>query len=49
MPGLRPFALAVVACALLSGCVQYDVGRLAGDETAGRNNDTLGRPSPASS
>jgi Peptidase family M28 len=42
MPGLRPLALAVVACALLSGCVQYDVGRLAGDDTAGRNNNTAG-------
>jgi hypothetical protein len=29
-------------CALLAGCSQYDVARLAGDETAGRNNGTAG-------
>jgi Peptidase family M28 len=39
----RRLALAAVAaCAVLTGCAQYDVGRLAGDETAGRNNGTAG-------
>ena len=33
---------AVVACVLAGGCAQYDVVRLAGDETAGRNNGTPG-------
>ena len=30
------------ACALLSGCTVIDVAHLAGDDTAGRNNDTAG-------
>lgn len=42
MPGLRPLALVVVVCAFLSGCTQYDIARLAGDDTAGRNNNTNG-------
>jgi hypothetical protein len=31
-----------LACAVLAGCTQYDVGKLAGDSTAGRNNGTAG-------
>jgi Zn-dependent M28 family amino/carboxypeptidase len=31
-----------LACAALAGCAQYDVGNLAGDSTAGRNNGTAG-------
>ena len=33
---------AVAICAILGGCTQYDLGRLAGDDTNGRNNDTPG-------
>jgi acetylornithine deacetylase/succinyl-diaminopimelate desuccinylase-like protein len=32
----------VAVCAFLSGCAQYDVSRLAGDDTAGRDNGTPG-------
>jgi hypothetical protein len=32
----------VAVCAFVSGCSQYDVGRLAGDATAGRDNGTPG-------
>src|SRR6185503_2254855 len=42
---MRRLALCVAAlavCALVSGCTQYDIGRLAGDDTAGRNNGTAG-------
>lgn len=42
MPGLRPLALALAACALLAGCAQQDIARLAGDATEGRNNNTAG-------
>jgi Peptidase family M28 len=38
----RPCALAVALLALLTGCAQYDIARLAGDDTAGRNNGTAG-------
>jgi hypothetical protein len=31
-----------VGCAFVSGCAQYDLVRLAGDETAGRDNGTPG-------
>jgi hypothetical protein len=31
-----------VACVLLSGCAQYDLARLAGDATQGRQNGTAG-------
>ena len=31
-----------LACAALAGCAQFDVGNLAGDSTAGRNNGTAG-------
>ena len=34
--------VAMALCAVLGGCAQYDVGRLAGDETAGRDNGTPG-------
>jgi Peptidase family M28 len=34
--------LAFAACALLAGCAPVDVRRLAGDDTAGRNNNTAG-------
>ena len=34
--------VAVAVCAVLCGCTQYDVGRLAGDATGGRNNGTPG-------
>jgi Zn-dependent M28 family amino/carboxypeptidase len=34
--------LAFVACALIAGCSPVDVRRLAGDDTAGRNNNTPG-------
>jgi hypothetical protein len=34
--------VAVAVCAVLCGCAQYDVGRLAGDATDGRNNGTPG-------
>jgi hypothetical protein len=33
---------AVAICAILGGCTQYDLGRLAGDDTNGRNNNTPG-------
>ena len=33
---------AVAICAILGGCTQYDLGRLAGDDTDGRNNNTPG-------
>jgi hypothetical protein len=32
----------VAVCAALTGCAQYDLARLAGDDTAGRNNGTPG-------
>jgi Peptidase family M28 len=35
-------AVAIASCALLAGCTQYDLARLAGDDTAGRNNNTPG-------
>jgi hypothetical protein len=38
---LRACVLAAAVCAI-SGCTQYDVARLAGDETAGRDNNTPG-------
>ncbi len=38
---LRAF-VAIAACALLAGCAAIDVRRLAGDDTAGRNNNTAG-------
>jgi peptidase M28-like protein len=31
-----------LACAVLSGCTRYDIGRLSSDGTAGRNNGTAG-------
>ena len=34
--------LALTACLVLSSCTRYDLGRLAGDDTAGRNNNTAG-------
>lgn len=34
--------LAVAACAVLSSCTRYDLAKLAGDDTAGRNNNTPG-------
>jgi hypothetical protein len=34
--------VAIAACALLAGCAAVDVRRLAGDDTAGRNNNTPG-------
>ncbi len=34
--------VAIAACALLAGCAAVDVRRLAGDDTAGRNNNTAG-------
>jgi hypothetical protein len=34
--------LAVALCATLAGCAQYDLVRLAGDDTAGRNNGSAG-------
>jgi hypothetical protein len=39
---MRRLGVALVACALLAGCTQYDLARLAGDDTAGRNNNTAG-------
>jgi len=39
---LRLCVLAFAACLVLSSCTQYDIGRLAGDDTAGRNNGTPG-------
>jgi hypothetical protein len=39
-PGL--FVVALLACVALSSCTQYDLAKLAGDETAGRNNNTAG-------
>jgi Peptidase family M28 len=38
----RASILAAVLCAALTGCTQYDLVRLAGDDTAGRNNNTAG-------
>jgi hypothetical protein len=38
----RPVCLAVLVVALLTGCAQHDLVRLAGDNTAGRNNGTAG-------
>ena len=38
----RLWIVAVALCAALSGCAQYDIGRLAGDDTNGRNNGTPG-------
>ncbi len=32
----------LVAIAVLTGCAQYDIARIAGDATEGRNNDTPG-------
>ena len=40
---------AVAICAILGGCTQYDLGRLAGDDTNGRNNDPQAPRSPANS
>ena len=34
--------VAIATCALLAGCAAVDVRRLAGDDTAGRNNNTPG-------
>lgn len=34
--------LVLAACAALSSCAQYDLARLAGDDTAGRDNGTAG-------
>jgi hypothetical protein len=39
---VRLCAIVVAICALLTGCAQYDIARLAGDDTAGRNNGTAG-------
>jgi acetylornithine deacetylase/succinyl-diaminopimelate desuccinylase-like protein len=39
---LALFALTLAAGAALTGCTQYDLARLAGDDTAGRNNNTAG-------
>jgi hypothetical protein len=39
---LRLCIAGAAVCALLAGCSQYDVARLAGDETGGRNNGTSG-------
>jgi hypothetical protein len=39
---LRLCIAGAVLCALVAGCSQYDVVRLAGDETAGRDNGTPG-------
>jgi Peptidase family M28 len=36
------WVLALTACAVLSSCTKYDLAKLAGDETAGRNNNTAG-------
>ena len=38
----RLCTLAVAVCVVLTGCAQYDIARLAGDDTAGRNNGTAG-------
>jgi hypothetical protein len=38
----RPACLALALAALLTGCAQVDLVRLAGDDTAGRNNGTAG-------
>jgi hypothetical protein len=38
----RLWIVAVALCAALSGCAQYDISRLAGDDTNGRNNGTPG-------
>ena len=38
----RLWIVAVALCAALSGCAQYDIGRLAGDDTNGRDNGTPG-------
>ena len=38
----RLWIVAVALCAALSGCAQYDIGQLAGDDTNGRNNGTPG-------
>jgi hypothetical protein len=37
-PLSSPCIVAVAFCAVLCGCTQYDVGQLAGDGTAGRDN-----------
>jgi peptidase M28-like protein len=42
MPKRALWLLALIACAVLSSCTQYDLAKLAGDETAGRNNNTAG-------
>jgi hypothetical protein len=42
MRRLAPCIAALAVCALVSGCTQYDIGRLAGDATAGRDNGTAG-------
>jgi Zn-dependent M28 family amino/carboxypeptidase len=42
---MRRWALciaALAACAVATGCTRYDVARLAGNETAGRDNGTAG-------
>jgi hypothetical protein len=41
-PRSSPCIVAVAVCAVLCGCTQYDVSRLAGDGTAGRDNGTPG-------
>jgi hypothetical protein len=38
----RLCTVAVAVCVALTGCAQYDIARLAGDDTAGRNNGTAG-------
>jgi hypothetical protein len=42
MRRLAPCIAVLAVCALVSGCTQYDIGRLAGDATAGRDNGTAG-------
>jgi len=42
MRRLAPCIAALAVCALVSGCTQYDIGRLASDATAGRDNGTAG-------
>jgi hypothetical protein len=42
MARLSLVILASAACVVLSSCTQYDLARLAGDDTAGRNNNTAG-------
>jgi len=42
MPARALCALALTICAALAGCTQYDLARLAGDDSAGRDNNTPG-------